>query len=550
MTFTGKIRGYLVLVALISPVLIILVIYFHSISQLDKADRDAVRDNLDKFNRYHKVYLNELSNKINGLVETPLLKRVIYRIKSSQKSNLDISGLQTDLDFVELINDSGKVWSSYHRPGLIGQYINKNFKIEGVPNDTFYDTEEFDINGRHAAYTAIEPIDSTVYIYAGRYIDSAYLKIIEELISAEVNLWFADETTTSNLESYKKMRRNEIYGTGEKLTAILSGGEIADFFLTAEFQPTTERKLFNTLIKVAAVVSLFSLVIAIMLGWFITGRIKREIDNLIAATSQIAAGDLTTPVISYEAGEFMQLANSFSKMKTDLKQTRNKLATSEKIAAWKAIGQKIAHEVKNPLTPISISIDDLQKSYKERLPDFDKTLDDTVDVIKVEITRLTKMLDQFASFARMSPPVIADVQPDKLIDDIRALYKREIDSGRLSINNSSERKTFRIDHERIRQLLINLIKNGFEASPETSVNFEINDTDKGIKIKIEDNGPGFPDKILQSGFRPYVSTKEGGSGLGLVICQRIVYDSGGTIEIYNREEGGAGLSIDLPFENG
>jgi len=550
LTFTGKIRSYLILTALISPVLIILVIYFHSISQLDKADENSVRESLDKYNRYHEVYRNEISQKINELSETALLKRVVYRIKASTSRNPDITNLQTDLDFIEIIDDSGKVWCSYHRPGLVGRYINNKFKIEGVPSGEFLETEEIDIKGKHAAFTVVQPLDSNIFIYTGKYIDTGYIKIVEQLISADVKLWFADETNSTNLVPYKNIRRDEINRIGDNFTSILAGGGIADYFLIAEFKPTTERQLFKTLIKVAAVVALLSIVIAVLLGWFITGRIKREIDNLIVATNQIAAGDLTTPVMAYEAGEFMHLANSFSKMKTDLKQTQTKLATSEKIAAWKAVGQKIAHEVKNPLTPISISVDDLQRSYKEKLPEFDKTLDETVAVIKVEITRLTKMLDQFVSFARMAPPVINDVRPEKLSDDIKTLYKREIESGRLTIENSSERNIFRIDHERIRQLLINLIKNGFESSGETSVIIQISDTGNGIRINIKDDGPGFPEQILQSGFRPYVSTKEGGSGLGLVICQRIVYDSGGSIEIFNREEGGAGLTIDLPFDNG
>jgi signal transduction histidine kinase len=550
MTYTGKIRGYLILVALISPVLIMLVIYFHSIRQLDKADENSGLKNLEKFNRYHDVFKAEMVQNARELIVTPLMRRVIHRAKSSGISDPDISGLQTNLDFVEILNDSGKVRASYHRPGLIGQYINDNFRIEGVPDSGFLETEEYDINGRHAAFTQISSIDSSIFLYTGKYIDSAYIRMVEELTSARVYLWFPDDTVAVERASYKNMRCNQLYQIEDMMLAILAGGEISDFFLTAEFESTTERALFRTLLEVAGVVALVSILIAIFLGWLITGRIKREIDNLIAATSQIAAGDLTTPVISYEAGEFMQLANSFSKMKSDLKQTRTKLVTSEKIAAWKAIGQKIAHEVKNPLTPISISIDDLQKSYYEKLPDFDKTLDETVDVIKVEIKRLTKMLDQFAAFARMAPPVIGDVKPAKLIDDINALYKREVDSGKLQINNSSQRNIFRIDHERIRQLLINLIKNSFESSPETSVRIDFSDAEKGVEIKIEDNGPGFPDNILKAGFKPYGSNKEGGSGLGLVICQRIVYDSGGTIELYNRKEGGAGLIIDLPFDNG
>jgi two-component system nitrogen regulation sensor histidine kinase NtrY len=237
-------------------------------------------------------------------------------------------------------------------------------------------------------------------------------------------------------------------------------------------------------------------------------------------------------------------------MKSKLKQTQIKLVTTEKIAAWKAIGQKIAHEVKNPLTPIAISIDDLKRSYHEKLPDFDRTLDETTSVIKTEINRLTKLLDQFVNFARMAPPVVSNIKPKDLIDDIKILYKNEVETKRLQIVNTCGQKIFRLDHERIKQLLINLIKNGFESSDNTEVMIEFSDTDEGVGILIEDNGPGFPEDILKSDFGPYISTKQEGSGLGLIICRRIVFDSGGTIELYNRKEGGAGLIINLPFDNG
>ena len=150
MTFTGKIRVYLILVALISPVLIMLVIYFHSIRQLDLADKNSGLKNLEKFNRYQEVFRDDMNQKERELMETPVLKRVIHRIKLSQTEGLDISDLQTDLDFVEILDDSGKVWASNHRPGLIGQYINNDVKIEGLHAGEFLETEEFDIDGRHA----------------------------------------------------------------------------------------------------------------------------------------------------------------------------------------------------------------------------------------------------------------------------------------------------------------------------------------------------------------------------------------------------------------
>jgi nitrogen fixation/metabolism regulation signal transduction histidine kinase len=254
--------------------------------------------------------------------------------------------------------------------------------------------------------------------------------------------------------------------------------------------------------------------------------------------------------MAYEEGEFSQLADSISEMMVRLKALQRKLGTTEKIAAWQAMGRKIAHEVKNPLTPIAISIDDLRRSHAEQQPDFDRILLNTTATIKTEVTRLNEMLDQFVRFARMKPPVMGTVKLDQILDRVRTLYNSHLENGRLEIINDIRRRTLTVDPDQIQQLLINLIKNSLETGPDTSVKVKLTDRSEGIIIRIEDSGPGFSKDGLAANFQPYLSTKKNGSGLGLVICQRIVFDHGGNIEIYNRESGGAGILIELPLGTG
>jgi nitrogen fixation/metabolism regulation signal transduction histidine kinase len=223
---------------------------------------------------------------------------------------------------------------------------------------------------------------------------------------------------------------------------------------------------------------------------------------------------------------------------------------AEKIAAWQAMGRKLAHEVKNPLTPISISIDDLRRSYSEHRPEFEQILKETTATTKNEINRLTKLIDQFVDFARMNPPEITSMRPEEVIDPVKALYRSSLADHQLKFNNMSLRDHWRVDPEQIRQVLINLIKNSFESAEGVQVTVDITDSRDGITIQIEDTGPGFPDEVLRAGFQPYLSKKADGTGLGLVISQRIVHDHGGTIELYNRKAGGAGVSITLPFSHG
>ena len=307
----------------------------------------------------------------------------------------------------------------------------------------------------------------------------------------------------------------------------------------------SSRSTFVTLFGITGFVAFIAALIAITLGFYITGKAKREIENLVSATSRVAGGDFSTPVMAYDEGEFSQLADSFSDMMHNLRQTQKRLATTEKIAAWQTVGRKIAHEIKNPLTPIAISVDDLRRSHAEKLPQFDNILDETTKTIKSEVERLIKLLDEFVSFARMNAPEIRPVDTSQFITDIQTLYRNEIESGRVSVSNKSRRSTINIDPEAFKQVLINLIKNGLEASEDCTVSVTIVDIDKSIEITVEDTGPGFSEDKLSNSFEPYVTTKEGGSGLGLVICHRIVNDHGGTMELYNHS-GGAGVRVRLP----
>jgi len=167
-------------------------------------------------------------------------------------------------------------------------------------------------------------------------------------------------------------------------------------------------------------------------------------------------------------------------------------------------------------------------------------------MINAEVNRLSKLLDEFVSFARMKPPELRSENVARLIDEVGSLYTTEIADGRVTLENRSARRKARVDAALIKQLLVNLIKNGLESSDSAVVKVELGDTNGDLRIAVSDNGPGFPEEILRRKFEPYLSTKSKGSGLGLVICQRIVHDHGGRIELNNRKEGGAEVTVILP----
>jgi len=542
MTYTARIRLYLIIAAVLPPLLIIFAIYMQTSGQVESSFEQEASKSLESYYELQTKISEDLCLDARQLLNRQSISDALKNIQRGRITQVDLSRFPLDFDFVEILNGEKRVLASYHRPGLIGQ--TKEYLIIPTGKNSFaYETVEYDIKGRHAANACTIPWNN-YFIYTGRYIDSTKIKIAEKILGAEISIYFAEDSLPGNISA--QTDPFTLYEYDDRLYSLLAGGPEAGFYMTALFTGKGQQPVFTRLMSTAGVAAGLGIIIAILLGIYITAQTKREIHNLINAAARVAGGDFGTPVMAYEEGEFSRLADSFSDMMYDLRNIRDKLSMSEKIAAWKTIGQKVAHEIKNPLTPIMVSVDDLRRSHAEKIPEFDKTLEQTTLTIKTELNRLNRLLDQFVRFARMNPPEIEDVSSEEFITGIKNIYKNEIESDKLTIINNSNRRKFRLDPEMTRQILINLVKNGLEAAAG-KIEIKIEDTSDGIEIIYSDNGPGFNEEILERKFQPYVTTKKDGSGLGLAIIQRIIYDHGGSVDLFNREEGGAGLTIRLPM---
>ncbi len=543
MTTTTRIRVYLILAAVLPPLLILLSLHLITNERIAESARRNADESIQSFRRYDQVYHERMRTFHNQLVQMPQIREASMRLKSRPGRPVDLGALPPGIDFMEILSHDLKVLASAHRPGLVGGRI--ALDTINMRHSGYSARVEYDINGPHAAYGYLNNIDENLLLYSGTYIDSTYLNLLSEVTNAAIALVMADDSSSQRFD-LSRLDVRQLYEKDSELITVISGGKAAGFFITAVFDAVPASPIFRSLFEITALAALISIILAIIMGMYITGKTKKEIDNLIAASRQVAEGDWTTPVMAYEEGEFSELADSFNAMKSNLKTTQARLTTAEKIAAWEAMGRKVAHEIKNPLTPISIGIDDLKAAYRDNPDTFESTLEQTVKTIRHEINRMKRLLDQFSAFAKMAPPKIVDTPVKAILDEIAALYKTHIDDGRLTIITETSPKYIKCDPEQIEQMLINLIKNGLESGPNSRVEVLCDSNLNTITFTIRDTGPGFEAGVLNSPFEPYVSTKKEGSGLGLVICHRIVHDHGGTIELRNRPDGGAEVLIVLP----
>jgi nitrogen fixation/metabolism regulation signal transduction histidine kinase len=243
------------------------------------------------------------------------------------------------------------------------------------------------------------------------------------------------------------------------------------------------------------------------------------------------------------------LVTALDRMRRDLLTYRGKLVVSERQAAWSQMARKVAHEIKNPLTPIAISVADLKRSYEQKRSDFPEILDQAARTVADEVERLRRMLQEFSDLGRFPAPRIEPCHISSLMADLQTLYGREVAAGRLAFSLPEGEVTFPADSGQVRQALVNLIKNGLEAlDGHGRVVVSARVDGDAIEIAVADSGPGITAEQRANLFVPGFTTKAEGSGLGLTIVERIVNDHRGAITVDAGTERGTVFRIRLPRE--
>ncbi len=302
----------------------------------------------------------------------------------------------------------------------------------------------------------------------------------------------------------------------------------------------------NQLRRVLWGASALVLGIVVVFTIFVARRTTRPIVELKKHTLRVAAGDLDARVVVESQDELGDLGRAFNEMTAELKESRTRLIKAEKDAAWREMARQVAHEIKNPLTPVLLSANLLDRARKEKSPEFDSIFDRTIELIRRQVENMRKIASDFSAFAgaRKVHPERVDLR--KLVEEIVELNTAWAREQKIAVAASGEPAHVWADVAELRRVLINLVSNAFEAMPEggtlaIAVARRTGDAARGgpahVVLEIEDSGVGLSDTVRARLFEPYFTTRSHGTGLGLAISRRIVEELGGTIALEPRVDG-------------
>jgi two-component system, NtrC family, nitrogen regulation sensor histidine kinase NtrY len=327
--------------------------------------------------------------------------------------------------------------------------------------------------------------------------------------------------------------------------------EAVSFYYSVENSQTGIKVTFAIIYIIVVTLLLFlSTAIAITFA----SRLTKPIVNLINASDLISKGslDIKVPYLDTDE-EFKQLNKNFNSMIERLKEQQNKLLVTERYEAWETVARKLAHEIKNPLTPIQLSIDSLREKYKHKLTEDNKEFEKYLETINRQIKDIEKLVNEFSNFARMPRPILKKIN---IIEQINRTLDFIKMSSKTQINLIKKNKSLFVnaDEEQLNRVFINIIKNSEEAILEKiekdpnfigNIDIEINSINEYINITLTDNGSGITD--AKKAMTPYFTTKKKGSGLGLPIVTKIINEHSGNIIIKNKtDESGVKIQILLP----
>ncbi len=454
-------------------------------------------------------------------------------------------------DILEIVDERGEVLAAGHFPGRVDESDPEALAVaRRVPGKARLVHDEVLDGGSARKVLALEAAREVqrpfgdrlarVVVVGGRIVGDAFVTRVDPAGQLYARLYAADGTLLAAARKEKPPR-------GWQHRSIELAGPDGEPAARVEIAVSNDNldDALRVIGRGAAALAVGAFVLALLFGALVARRITEPLRELADGANAVAGGSLDASVPVRTRDEVGELAATFNAMTRDLASARDELVRAERVAAWREIAQRIAHEIKNPLTPIQMAIETLQRARARSATQFDALFGESAQTILDEVGRLKRIVHEFSSFARMPAPSLAPVDVSENVDAALALYK----GGELALELTLPRDLPRAlaDKEQLTQVVINLVENARDAvGGKGCIRVVTRSVDGAVELEVADDGPGLSDEARARLFTPYFTTKPRGTGLGLAIVHRIVTDHGGEIRVGGAPGQGAVFTVSLP----
>lgn len=557
--------------------------------QMDSQRTEALVAQFKKeFAQRGEMVVQQVENITNGDLT---VRMVLDLARPNADSSLylhDANGAaQThNLDFVEFVNSDGVLLSSAQYPARVGykeDWVTSAKNWDG--SAAFLRREELP-DGVALSLTAVRTQtvgEKSVYIIGGRRLDQNFLATLvlpsgmRALLYRNLDANFvATSLTDANgpvpqpdqfqplIEQVQKQSQPEIVektiqwtidpASAETFHAMpLTGRQNELLGVLLLGSPQRELVLLRRqILKIAAVVALAAIFIGLLTSWWVSSRITRPIEELSNGARDVASGRWDTRIDVHGSDEIGLLADAFNHMTRTLAAQKEKLVQTERVAAWRELARRLAHELRNPLFPLQITVENLQRARQLGPAQFQEVFTESTATLKAELANLNSIVGRFSDFSKMPTPQFTRVNVNETLRNAVRLFEPQFTAvGKPSIATefflTESLPEIDADPDLLHRAFQNLVLNALDAMPAGgTITLRTTDSEETVCIEVADTGKGLTPEECSRLFTPYYTTKHLGTGLGLAIVQSVVSDHHGTISVSSEEGRGATFRIELP----
>ncbi len=596
MSFRSKLLTFFTLTFIAAVSLVAWGVSVYSQRAFEQFDRQRTDALVAQFHREYAQRGEEITRRMQGIADAEATLRMAMDLNrpqadASQYYN-DARGIAQaqQLDFLDIVSDDGALISSSEWPARFG------YKSDWVSSEPNWNSkgaflQRVDVpDAVDLGLLAVRTVrigEKRLFLIGGQRLDQNFLATLvlpesmrallyrnleaarscrhllpmstdrsaRQICSRRSSPKFKEPAANCNGRSICRPRLLTIASNSESFNAIPLLGRDGDL-LGVLLVGSSRLELVQMLTFIRALALLVGggvILLGLIFGWWISARVTRPIERLAEGAREVAAGRWGAQVKVHSRDEIGQLAAAFNEMTRQLAEQRERLVQTERVAAWRELARRLAHELKNPLFPLQLTVENLQRAREQTAEQFDEIFFESTATLRAELENLKAIVSRFSDFAKMPPPQFESVDVNESVRSVIKLFEPQLSAvGRPPIVPEMylDEKLPRAQADPIllRRALENLVLNSLDAMPAGGTLTVRTSQHAGhVRLEVSDTGAGLTPEECARLFTPYYTSKRHGTGLGLAIVQSVVSDHGGTITVESAPGAGATFRIELPI---